>query len=178
MGLGLDADVSDRFNGLTRRGLPAYARVALTSLREMRPQRCEIISGSQVEMLDVLLVAIANSDQYGNNARIAPGARVDDGQLDLVAVKSMNLLRAAALVPRLFLGNLDQSPNVFRLRGPRFVIRRASAGLIHTDGETHHTSSDVEVVVQPRSLRVLIPTLSRAVASVPSRAADFALQLP
>jgi diacylglycerol kinase (ATP) len=179
MGIGLDAEVSRRFNGLTRRGLPAYARAAWSALRDLRSQRCTISCGTRSEELDVLLVAIANSDQYGNNARIAPGARVDDGRLDLVAIRSVGLLRAAALVPRLFLGNLDHSPHVVRLSGPRFTIRRASPGLLHTDGETHAAGSDIEIAVRPRSLRVLIPAYSRAVAPVQSAATGrFALQIP
>jgi YegS/Rv2252/BmrU family lipid kinase len=178
MGLGLDADVSQRFNGLTRRGLPAYARVACAALRELRGERCRISCGARREALDVLLVAVANSDQYGNHARIAPGARVDDGRLDLVAVKAVGLLRAAALVPRLFLGNVDRSPHVLRLTGPRFVIEREQPGLIHNDGETHVTGARVEVTVQPRSLRVVTPAASGAVALNVPAAARFALQLP
>jgi diacylglycerol kinase family enzyme len=179
MGLGLDADVSRRFNRLTRRGLPAYIRVAFSALRALRSERCIITAGPRRETLDVLLIAVANSDQYGNNARIAPGARVDDGRLDLVAIKSMGLARAATLIPRLFLGNLDQSPDVTRFNGPRFVIDRVTAGLIHTDGETHATGSRVEVVVQPRSLRMLIPIHSGAVAPVNEAASPrFALQIP
>ena len=33
-----------------------------------------------------LMVAFANSSQYGNGARIAPRARLDDGRLDVVVV--------------------------------------------------------------------------------------------
>lgn len=178
MGLGLDADVSQRFNRLTRRGLPAYARVAWSAVRELKPERCLITSGPRQEALEVLLIAIANSDQYGNNARIAPGARVDDGRLDLVAIKAVGFLGAATLVPRLFLGNIDQSPHVVRLTGPRFVIDRVTPGLIHTDGETHATPARVEIAVQPRSLRMLIPAVSGAVAPVSPAPARFALQLP
>jgi YegS/Rv2252/BmrU family lipid kinase len=179
MGLGLDAEVSRRFNRLRRRGLSAYVRIATASLRALPSQRCTIQSGARSETLDVLLVAIANSDQYGNHARIAPGARVDDGRLDLVAVRSVGLLRAAALVPRLFLGNIDQSADVCRMSGTRFRIVRAGAGLIHTDGETHFTGACVDVVVQRRSLRVLVPASSRAVTSPASAAANrFALQFP
>ncbi len=178
MGLGFDADVSRRFNRLTRRGLPAYARVALSALRDLRPQRCTISAGQRIESLDVLLIAVANSDQYGNNARIAPGARVDDGRLDLVAIHAGGFFATAALVPRLFLGNLDGSPLVTRLTGPRFVIDRVAPGLIHTDGETHEAGARVEVAVQPHSLRVIIPTASRAVALACAAApARFALQL-
>jgi YegS/Rv2252/BmrU family lipid kinase len=178
MGLGLDADVSQRFNRLTRRGLSAYARVAWTALREFRSERCTVTAGGHSQVFDALILAVANSDQYGNNARIAPGARVDDGRLDFVAIKAMSLARAALLAPRLFLGNLDQSPHVARLTAPRFVIQRAGPGLIHTDGETHQTGNLVEVAVQPRSLHVLIPAGSRAVVPALEAPVRFALQIP
>lgn len=181
MGLGLDADVSRRFNGLTRRGLPAYVRAGLAAVRELQPEHCRITCGSRVQTHDVILVAVANSDQYGNNARIAPGARIDDGRLDLVAIKSVGLFAATALVPRLFLGNLDQSLHVVRLSGPTFAIERQAPGLIHTDGEIHLTSATIEVIVVPRSLRIVIPAVSRAVAvtTAPSAASTrFALQFP
>ena len=147
MGLGLDADVSRRFNTLTSRGLPAYVRTALAALREIRSERVVISTAEQRETLDILLVAVANSDQYGNNACIAPGARVDDGSLDLVAVRPVGIVGATTLAARLFSGRFDQSPHVSRLRGSRFVIERAAPGLIHTDGETHATGATVSVVV-------------------------------
>lgn len=179
MGLGLDADVSRRFNGLVKRGLPAYARTAIRAIREIRTERVSIASGGHREALDILLVAVANSDQYGNNARIAPGARVDDGSLDLVAVGPVSLAGAATLAGRLFLGTFDQSPHVRRLRGPRFAIERVAPGIIHTDGETHEAGTTIEVVVRPRSLRVLVPAGTRAVAfAADSAPAGFALQLP
>ncbi|WP_414662521.1 diacylglycerol/lipid kinase family protein [Horticoccus sp. 23ND18S-11] len=179
MGLGFDADVSQRFNGLTRRGLPAYIRVACAALRNLRSEHCIVSAGTRRETLEVLLIAVANSDQYGNNARIAPGARIDDGRLDLVAVHSVGLWRAGTLVPRLFLGTIDRSPHVTRLTGPRFVIDRVAPGLIHTDGETHPTGARIEVNVQPGSLNVLVPAASGVVA--PARKATparFALLFP
>jgi YegS/Rv2252/BmrU family lipid kinase len=178
MGLGLDADVSERFNRLTRRGLPAYVRTAFAALRALRPERCLVTGAHGTEAIDILLIAVANSDQYGNNALIAPGARVDDGRLDLVAIRPVGFFGAAALVPRLFLGNLDRSPRVARFRGARFVVQRAAPGLIHTDGETHAAGARVEIAVQPRSLRMLIPVASRAVAAAPDAAPRFALQIP
>jgi diacylglycerol kinase (ATP) len=179
MGLGLDADVSHRFNRLTSRGLPAYVRTAFAALRALRSERCTITADRRRETLDALLIAVANSDQYGNNARIAPGARVDDGALDLVAVKPVGFLGATVLAARLFLGNVDRSRHILRMRGTHFVVERAAPGLIHTDGETHATDARVVIAVAPRSLRIVIPATSRAVVS-PSlpTPADLALQLP
>lgn len=179
MGLGLDADVSHRFNSLAKRGLPGYVRTAIAAVRALRPERVCITSCNFRDEFDVLLVAVANSDQYGNNARIAPGARVDDGLLDLVAVAPVGLFGAALLAARLFTGTLHESSRVRRLRARRFVIDRVAPGLIHTDGETHSAGARVEVAVQPRSLRVLVPAASRtATRPVDPAPAGFAFQLP
>lgn len=157
MGLGLDAEVSQRFNRLESRGLPAYAREAFKALRAFQPEGCVITAGGKRWALEVLLIAVANSEQYGNNARIAPGARIDDGHLDLIAVRAVNWLTTASLVPRLFFGRIDHSRHVLHLAGPEFTIERASAGVIHTDGETHVVGPRVEVTVQPLSLRLVVP---------------------
>jgi YegS/Rv2252/BmrU family lipid kinase len=179
MGLGLDAEVASRFNRLVRRGLPAYTRTALAAFFSRGSERCHVTVGGRRESFDVLLIAVANSDQYGNNAKIAPHARVDDGVLDLVVIRPVGLLSAAFLGARLFLGNLDRSGKVRHMRGGRFLIERPSAGLIHTDGETHAAGAVIEVAVRPRSLRVIVPLDCAAAAPVEDRtAAAFALQLP
>jgi YegS/Rv2252/BmrU family lipid kinase len=168
MGLGFDAEISRRFNRLTRRGLPAYARTVIAAFLGHRHQRVTISDGiGQRRAFDAFIVAVANSDQYGNYARVAPGARVDDGQLDLVAVGPPGILGALPLMARLFLGTFDGSRHVWRLRGSRFLVERPAPGLIHTDGETHETAAAVEIVVRPRSLRLLVPAACRATAPAP-----------
>lgn len=157
MGCGFDAEISRRFNRLTRRGLAAYARIGVSAFQARRSEWTVIHAAGESKKLSTLLVAVANSDQYGNRALIAPGARVDDGQLDLVAVRPVDLTSAAALIARLFLGKISGSARVFRLRSTRFLIERSGPGLIHTDGETHETGALVEVRVVPRSLRLVVP---------------------
>ena len=179
MGFGLDAEVSRRFNHLTKRGLPAYARTAFAAFTQRKSELCTIRTAGHQEKIEAMLIAVANSDQYGNRAFIAPGARVDDGQLDLIAIRPVGLFGAAVLGAHLFLGSIDRSPKIRRLRGAKFVIERAAPGLVHTDGETHPTSARVEVLVHPRSLRVVLPATSRAIAfSDDLTPAGFALQLP
>ena len=179
MGLGLDAEVARRFNTLARRGLPAYARTALAAFFSRKTERCLIVSGSQRETIDALIVAVGNSDQYGNNARIAPNARVDDGLLDLIVVQPVDLIAACFLGARLFTGSVDRSKRVRRMKGARFLIERPAAGLIHTDGETHMAGAAVEVLVQTRSLRIVVPAKCAAVTgTVTGQSASFALHLP
>jgi diacylglycerol kinase (ATP) len=179
MGLGLDAEVARRFNTLTTRGLPTYARTALGAFFGRSSLTCHVTVGSHRETIDALLISVANSDQYGNNAKIAPNARVDDGVLDLVAVRPVGLISAAILGARLFTGSVDRSSKVHHLRGARFLIERPAAGIIHTDGETHMAGATVEVSVLPRSLRLVVPANCRALLPSTERSnAGFALQLP
>lgn len=166
MGLGFDAEISRRFNRLTRRGLPAYLRTGWTALRELRPEKVAITANGRRYEVEALVVTVANSDQYGNNARIAPGARVNDGQLDLVVVKPMGLFRLACAVPRLFLGSIDRVPAIMRVQASEFVIERAAPGVVHTDGETHDAPARLVVRAQPGSLRVLVPMASRLAVAV------------
>ena len=177
MGCGFDAEISRRFNRLTRRGLAAYARIGLSAFRSRRSEWVVIHGSGQTKALLTLLVAVANSDQYGNHARIAPGARVDDGQLDLVAVRPVGFASAVPLIARLFVGKFSPSPGVFRLRSARFLIERSGPGLLHTDGETHESGALVEVKVHPRSLRLIVPVHSRVTAVsapyVPAATTDF-----
>jgi YegS/Rv2252/BmrU family lipid kinase len=156
MGFGLDAEVGRRFNGLIRRGLPAYLRTAFGAFLRRSHERCVITACGESRELEVLLVAVANSDQYGNGAFIAPGARADDGLLDLVAVGPASAPGALLLGLRLFMGSFDKSRHVHRMQGSRFTIERAVRGIVHTDGEIHEAGAILDVVVRPNSLSVIV----------------------
>ena len=112
--------------------------------------------------LPVFTLAVANCDQYGNRARIAPGAQVDDGRLDLVAIPPVSWANAVPLIARLFSGTIDRARNVTHFRGARFVVHRPAPGLIHTDGECHFAPARIEFIVRPQSLRVLAPAATPA----------------
>jgi YegS/Rv2252/BmrU family lipid kinase len=161
MGLGFDAEIAHRFSQLTGRGLAGYVGTGFRAFFGRRNERCQLTTGDQHLTMDVLLLAVANSDQYGSGAIIAPGARVDDGLLDLVAVAPLGVARAAVLAVRLFRGTVDHDAGVRHLRGARFVIERPAPGLIHTDGECHAEAARVEVAVQPASLRVVTPAIHK-----------------
>lgn len=157
MGSGLDALISRRFAESARRGLATYLRLTLAALRELEPDRCTIVTPREEVTLDTVLLAVANSPQYGNGAEVAPGASVDDGLLDLVAVRKMGALAGLGLAPRLWCGNFDRHPRVLRRAGETFLLRRSRAGDIHTDGEPHAAPAEVPVEIRPLSLSVLLP---------------------
>jgi len=159
MGAGFDAWVAAEFAARGTRGFRTYVRTALGGFFSYRAERYEIeIDGTRTERR-AMLVVVANASQYGNNARIAPRASLQDGLLDVVAVERRSLMAAA----RLFHGSIDRAAGVSVERGRHIEIRRAAAGPAHVDGEPVQLAATLVVDVVPQSLHVLVPERVRAV---------------
>ncbi len=153
MGLGYDAWIAAEFASHSTRGLWTYLRTGLRGLFSYEPEWYEIeIAGQHLEHR-AFLVAVANASQYGNNARIAPAASLQDGMLDLVIIERRSLAAAA----RLFTGSIERAAGVTILRAAHIEIRRRAAGLAHLDGEPVVLPEKLAVDVVPRSLSVLLP---------------------
>ncbi|MEO6005381.1 MAG: diacylglycerol kinase family protein [Opitutus sp.] len=156
-GLGFEAEIAQRFNQLKNRGFLRYLSTSARALRQWIPQRYTIVHGSDRTTLTAFTLAVANSDQYGNNAIIAPRARADDRQLDLCAIPPLSVFNALPLAARLFTGSIDRQPKVFLKRAAEFVVERDAAGPLHTDGENHVAGTSVVFSLVPASLRIMAP---------------------
>lgn len=156
-GLGFEAEIAERFNRLTRRGFARYLTTSAQAFRDYASRPCTIEYEGNRTVVPTFTLAVGNCDQYGNHAIIAPGARVDDGLLDLTVVPPLTALNLAPLMWHLFRGTLDRVPTVFRLRAAAFTVERAAPGPIHTDGEVHHAPARVTFSLRPASLRILTP---------------------
>lgn len=157
MGIGFDAELAYRFNSFHRRGFLTYLSLGSEALLDIRSQPYEVEVGGETLRLESIMTVVANSPQFGNEAEVAPGARVDDGQLDLIAVGKVGLVGGAGLALRLFLGNFDRHPRVERRSGTEFVLRRAEPGWMNTDGEAREAGTEIRVLIKPASLHVHVP---------------------
>src|SRR5438128_6758197 len=159
MGVGFDAWIADKFASRKRRGLRTYVEVGLGGFFSYAAEQYEIgIDGEHLSRRAVL-IAIANASQYGNNARIAPIASLQDGLLDVVIVERRSI--GAAL--RLFTGTLDRAAGITMRRGNHIEIRRAAAGPAQLDGEPITLPEMLTIDIVPRSLKVLLPDSARAI---------------
>ncbi len=157
MGVGLDAWIADRFAVAGTRGLATYVRVGVREIIAYRAEEYELeIDGARTQV-KAKVIAIANTCQYGNDAKIAPCASVRDGLLDVVTIADISLLRAPWLTLQLFRGTIDRARGVRSSRGKEIVIRRKTAGPVHLDGEPFAMAETLNVRVRPLSLKVLLP---------------------
>lgn len=157
MGIGLDAEIAERFASSTVRGLQTYIREGLAAFAHTTADEYEITTDDITIRKRAMVIAIANSGQYGNNAVIAPLASLTDGKLDVVIVDDLSIFGATLLMGRLFAGSFDQSSAVGIRQTTEVTVRRSGAGPVHLDGEPFTMAETLHVRVRPQSLRLLVP---------------------
>jgi diacylglycerol kinase (ATP) len=101
-------------------------------------------------------VVIANGVQYGNGARIAPDARVDDGQLDLVVVEERSRVMTLCQTPRLFNGTMARVPGCSIRRIREATIASVDPMVFHVDGEPIQGGTTLVGRVHPGALRICV----------------------
>jgi diacylglycerol kinase (ATP) len=111
------------------------------------------------------LAAVANTPTYGNAIPIVPGARADDGLLDLCLVGPVSSARVMRVLPRVLGGRHLSLPEVSLVRTPWVEIEGEGLEL-WADGEPMGPS--------PLSIRAL----PRALAVVDGRGPDPPAALP
>jgi YegS/Rv2252/BmrU family lipid kinase len=154
-GLGFDAHLAACFDRdpSGRRGLRTYARLTAREMfRYQAPTYC--VDGLDIDR--ALLVTIANSGQFGNGARVAPSARVDDGLLDLVIFQEATRMRAIATIPRFFTGQFEQARGVTVRRIERVTISADHPITFHVDGEPAEGGTVLEGRVLAAALKVAV----------------------
>jgi diacylglycerol kinase (ATP) len=165
-GVGLDAEAARYASGAYRnlRGRLRYVLAAIRALFGFHALRVRIrMEGSPVQNLDamVLLVGVLNTPSYGAGLCLAPGAKTDDGKLDLVLLDDLKATEILALLPALLWRGELRTKRVRRFSVERVWIETDRLCWFHGDGELLGTTP-VQISVVPRAIRILRPARKAA----------------
>lgn len=164
-GVGLDVEVARLANqlphSLRRRG--GYLLSLLPALFRFQPPAVEVatqenlLSGSETHHNGpAMLVAFANGPTFGGGLRIAPGALLDDGKLEVCIVSAMARTRLLRLFPSLHSGTHVKFREVKYFQAERLRIVTNPPSDVYADGE-YVCSTPVEVKLERAALRVIVP---------------------
>ena len=154
VGVGFDALVAHRFAALKVRGLKSYINTVIRSISDFEEMKFIDVEGKQQR---AWMMCIANSSQFGNNARIAPAAQVNDGMLDVVMIKRPSVLKMIPFAVKMFNGKLETSNSYRCIRVKKYSVDFEKEQPMHIDGEPAGMASSVEVQLIPQSLNIIIP---------------------
>jgi len=156
-GIGFDAHIGYIFSKANDRGFASYLKATLSEFRRYLPARYEISMNGTTYMRDAFLITFANASQYGNNAHIAPKAKINDGKLDVSIIKDFPIVSAPNLGTRLFIKNIDKSHYVETFQCKKIVVKRKEPGVVHFDGEPVEMGEILNIKVVPTGLNVIVP---------------------
>ena len=153
-GIGLDSEVAYNFEK-TSRGLWNYVKVTFMTFFKFKGIKVKFEDAYKKYDGDYFMVNIANTKQFGNNAFIAPQAKIDDGKADIVLVKQTPVYLAPKFVYQLFTQNLKENRFLSFLKVTECELS-IDSDLWHIDGDAQIIASPVKIKIQPESLRILV----------------------
>lgn len=155
-GIGLDSFVAHSFNELRLRGFLPYVWLTLTTFLRLKPFHATLTScGEKIFSGELFVLTFANTRQFGNNAFIAPGARPNDGKMDIVLVKPFPKILGPVFIIRLFTKKINSSKYVKTITTTNPVIVQTDETRFHIDGEPLAIRGQVLVRLKKDVLRVL-----------------------
>jgi len=154
-GMGFDAFISLKFAEAGKRGPITYVENVLKEGLKYQPETYEIVDENGSMRYKAFLIACANASQYGNNAYIAPGASMRDGQMDVIIMEPFDALEAPQIAADLFMKTLGNNSKIKTFRTQSLHIRRKTPGAIHYDGDPIMTDSDIDVHIEHLGIRIV-----------------------
>lgn len=154
-GTGFDGKVVKEFEK-TSRGFKNYIKVSLKTFFNYKPIKVKFFD-EQYQQYNgkYLMLNIANTRQFGNNAFIAPNASKSDGLVDIVLVKKFPLTYSALFAYRMFTKKLKDDDYVTYLPVSEIEFKVNTKNW-HLDGEFNKIKSPIHIKVQPSSLNILV----------------------
>jgi len=136
---GFDSQVNSRANTYRwPRGMGRYLRGVFRELRTFRPYPYRIDIDGNEETFAGTLVAVANAPSFGGGMKIAPGARINSGELEVVLAGRISRLGLLRVFPRVYAGTHISHPAVRVITARDVRIAGAGGGEIpgvYADGE-------------------------------------------
>lgn len=154
-GAGFDGEVTKEFEK-TNRGFFNYIKVSIQTFFRYTPIQITFKEENlKKHNGKYLMLNLANTRQFGNNAYIAPQAKLDDGLIDLVLVKKFPLYHSPLFAYRMFSKNLIANRYLDYLKISEITFETNTQNW-HIDGEYKKINSPITIKVLPQSLKILI----------------------
>lgn len=154
-GVGLDSAVAQSFEK-TKRGFANYIKTTIKTFFNFKDIGIQF-QNPNLEKYNgkYLMMNIANTRQFGNNAYIAPQAKIDDGKMEIALVKRFPLWYSPIFAYQLFNKTLKNNQYL------QYISTKETELSIdfdtwHLDGDAIQISSPITIKVLEKSLKILV----------------------
>jgi YegS/Rv2252/BmrU family lipid kinase len=155
--LGFDSDANRIANEAKLvKGNLVYLYAALRALIGWKHANFHVVVDGTAYDVRGWSVAVANSQAYGGGMYVAPDAKLDDGQFDVVMGSESSKWAFLRDIRKVFDGTHAKLPYVHTVRGKQVELSADRPFTIYADGDPI-AELPATVGISPRSLKVLVP---------------------
>ncbi len=162
-GLGFDAEVAHEFAKQPTRGIATYIQQSLKNFATAKPYSFELQINGELIITEAYFICIANSNQFGNNVKIAPLASLSDGLFDVVIAQKMSKPKLIlSLIKHLMMGNLmkaakKKDEHILYFQSQKVIVKNLEMAPLHIDGEPVETAAELNIENVKKAFRLLQP---------------------
>ncbi len=157
-GVGIFADALAIYGAGTNKNIPRAFYTMLRVALSLRARRLRLILDGETHIERATMCIVANTYRMAYAIPVAPGARLTDGELDVVVLGDLKL---SELIPyyRAFRAQVHTNlPKVSTMRAKEVRIESRHRMNVHCDDKVVGTTP-VTITAQPRALKVLVERL-------------------
>jgi diacylglycerol kinase (ATP) len=157
-GIGLDAAITRevRSEDTRRLGYLAWGIASVMVALNFMGHRGQVTVDRRKLRRRLLWVVVSNGQLYGRLWRIAPDAKMDDGQLNVTVFEGRGILSTIHHILGLTFGFHVRDPRVHQYRCSSVAVHTRKPLPVHVDAEPVGTTP-VRISVVPRAITVILP---------------------
>ena len=156
-GIGFDAHISHVFDQSPTRGFLSYFKLTLKSFFNYLPEKYRLISKEVTVNEELMLITVANANQWGNNVYISPNSSLSDGVFEVCRLRPFPKYKAVVLARKLFNKRLLEFEEYEQFSSTKLTIERNNESEVHIDGEPYKLSGDLHFLIHEAALNVIVP---------------------
>ncbi len=156
-GVGLFADALVLYGDAGKNPLRA-AYVMLRMMQTLRAHRLRLTIDGDSSIERAVMCTAANTYRMGLGSAVAPGARLTDGELDMVIIGDLHRTELWTYIKALRAQKLDTLPKAFSQRAREIHIESSRPMRVHCDDQIIGWTP-VTITAEPHALRVLVEQL-------------------
>lgn len=150
---GFSVDVNERADAMNRiKGGIKYTLASLIELPKLGSHPLTMTLDGVEHQIEANLIAVANTQYFGGGMKIAPGAELDNGLLDVVVIGPASRAVFTAVLPMVFSGRHIKSKHV-QVHQAQVIEFSGSNLPVRVDGEPYG-QLPASFTVRPKALLV------------------------
>ncbi len=154
-GIGFDAQVAHKFSQSVRRGVLSYLYHVVRVYCHFKPIEAEISIDNVSFSRKTLLIAFANSSQFGNNAVISPISDVSDGVFEICILKPFMFFDIFVVVGRMFTKTMHKCRHLEIIQTQKATITTKIPVAAHIDGTPFVIDTNFEIKMNQKALTII-----------------------